>query len=901
MRDLEPRLFGYIRRHSRRDQLVICAVVLASLPFYFASLDLPKRIVNDAITGKAFPEGRDTTRFLDLTIHWPHWLGGGEDVLFAGFQVGRTELLFGLSGLFLALVLINGAFKFWINLSKGVLGERMLRRLRFELFSLMLRFTPEAVREVKSSETATIIRDEVEPIGAFIGDAFVVPVFLGTQAATALIFILMQNLWLGAAAGAIVLVQIVVIPRLRREIIRLSRRRQIASRSFAGRVAEVLDGLETVTVNDTGRWERAEIGGRLFSLYDLRMRIYRRKFLVKYLNNLLAQVTPFLFYAIGGLFALRGELDIGQLVAVLAAYRDLPPPLKELIDWDQQRLDVEVKYETVAAHFAPHRLRPSEPAAPGAAAVLGGPLVAEGVSLKDPHGGPPLDLGGFALPLPAQVAVLSPGTGLSRVVARLVAGLQAPQGGTVRIGGHDLATLPGAARARAIAYAGPEPVLFPGTIRDNLLYGLRRHALPPKRGSDDRVDLRQRAEALRTGNPTETTDDPWIDFSALGVADAGGLDRVMLDLLERLGMGDDLYRFGLSAFSLVRHDSEAGARVIAARQHLQQHFAEAGMADLVIPFDPQRYNDQATVAENLLFGVPLTPDLEGRCLAREPRFRAALDKLFLLDDLARMGIDIARNLVEIFRDVPPGHPLFRRFSSIAPDELPEFERRLSAIAPDGALRSADNEAFLALALSYVEPRQRLGLLDVPYRARLVAARYAIREALRRPDGEDVEPYERGRINRHSSVLDNLLFGRINTARMHGEAEIQRQVRAVVREFDLERGIRLRGLDHPVGNRGRLLTPRQQALVDLARACLRRPEVLIVDGAIAHLDGGAATLIAAAARATGGATLIAVVGSEAEASVFPTRLRVAASGAVTIEAAEGASGRRTGAPPIRLSA
>lgn len=902
MRDLEPKLFGYIWRHSKRDQLAICAVVLASLPFYFASLDLPKRIVNDAISGKAFKGGRETVDFLDLIIHWPGWLGGEEDVLFSGFQVGRMGLLFGLSGLFLTLVLINGAFKFWINLSKGVLGERMLRRLRFELFSLMLRFTPETTREVKSSETATIIRDEVEPIGAFIGDAIVVPCFLGTQAATALIFILMQNLWLGLVAGSIVTVQIIVIPRLRREIIRLSRQRQIASRSFAGRVGEVLDGLEAVTVNDTGRWERAEIGGRLFSLYDLRLRIYRRKFLVKYLNNLLAQVTPFLFYAIGGLFALRGELDIGQLVAVLAAYRDLPPPLKELIDWDQQRLDVEVKYETVAAHFAPHRLRPSEPDGEGTVRPLGGPLELDGVSVKDPLGGPPIELGNVSLAMPVHAALHSPGGGLSRAVARLVAGLQVPQGGTVRIGGEDIAALPQGRRARAIAFAGPEPVLFPGTIRDNLAYGLRRRPVLRDEAGSIEVARRRRAEARRTGNPIEDAADPWIDYAALGVADAASLDARMLDLLQRLGMGDDLYRFGLSAYSLVRHDSEPGGRVIAARRHLQQHFAAAGMADLVIPFDPRRYNEQASIAENLLFGVPTVPELTGRNLASEPRFRAALDKLFLLDDLARMGVAIARNLVDIFRDVPPGHPLFRRFSLIAPDELPIFEQRLSALAADGTPTAADNEAFLALALAYVEPRQRLGLLDGPYQARLVAARYAIREALRREDGqedgqEDVEPYDPERINRHSSVLDALLFGRINTARMHGEAEIQRQVGLVVREFNLERGIRLRGLDFGVGNRGRLLTARQQALVDLARAILRRPEILVVDGAIPHLEGGARTLIAAATAGAPGISIVAVAESETEAAMFPARLQFAKTGAVTVELTEEPE---TAAPVARMA-
>ena len=53
-------------------------------------------------------------------------------------------------------------------------------------------------------------------------------------------------------------------------------------------------------------------------LFDIRYALYKRKFAVKFLNNLLAQITPFFFYAIGGFFALQGRLDIGQLVAVIA-------------------------------------------------------------------------------------------------------------------------------------------------------------------------------------------------------------------------------------------------------------------------------------------------------------------------------------------------------------------------------------------------------------------------------------------------------------------------------------------------------------------------------------------------------------------------------------------------------
>src|SRR3546814_16229484 len=52
-----------------------------------------------------------------------------------GFSFGQLEYLWTLSGMFLVLVCINGAFKYVINVYRGQLGERMLRRLRYELYS----------------------------------------------------------------------------------------------------------------------------------------------------------------------------------------------------------------------------------------------------------------------------------------------------------------------------------------------------------------------------------------------------------------------------------------------------------------------------------------------------------------------------------------------------------------------------------------------------------------------------------------------------------------------------------------------------------------------------------------------------------------------------------------------
>ena len=77
-----------------------------------------------------------------------------------------------------------------------------------------------------------------------------------------------------------------------------------------------------------------------------------------------------------------------------------------------------------------------------------------------------------------------------------------------------------------------------------------------------------------------------------------------------------------------------------------------------------------------------------------------------------MGARIAETMVEIFRGLPPGHPLFEQFSFIGAEELAEFEailRRGRAQPASAQARRAD--AFLSLPLGYVEPRHRLGLLD----------------------------------------------------------------------------------------------------------------------------------------------------------------------------------------------
>jgi putative ABC transport system ATP-binding protein len=500
---MEKSLARYIWSNTRLQQLWILTVVAFSMIPYFLSFDLPKQIVNGPIQGSGFEGEGATQTFMHLSYTFPLI---GKVEFFQGLQLGREQMLMALSLVFLALVVLNGLFKFYINTYKGRLGERMLRRIRFQLIDRVLRFPPNQFKRVKSAEIATMIKDEVEPMGGFTGDAFVAPALLGGQALTALAFIIVQNFWLGMIAAGIVGVQAVVIPRMRKRLLELGRQRQLTARELSGRVGEIVDGIGTIHGNDTSNLERADIAARLGLIFSIRYDLYQWKFLVKFLNNFLAQVTPFLFYAIGGYLALEGRLDIGQLVAVISAYKDLPGPLKELIDWDQMRQDVQVKYQQVYEQFNVEPLiddRIQEVALDGVVR-LGAPIIITSLAVSDDSGAKLIDHVSAEIKPNETVAVVGPNSSGAEAFAEALGRVVWPDSGRITIDGKDLLELPESVTGRRISYASSDLYFFQGTLRDNLLYGLK-HAPLIQPDYDEQTALEAKwhaIEAVKAGNPT---------------------------------------------------------------------------------------------------------------------------------------------------------------------------------------------------------------------------------------------------------------------------------------------------------------------------------------------------------------------------------------------------------------
>ncbi|MBV8394523.1 MAG: ATP-binding cassette domain-containing protein [Alphaproteobacteria bacterium] len=834
-------LFSYIWRHSRSEQLTILGMVVLSQLFYFLSLSVPKSIVNNGITGIAFKNSA-TIRVFPIDLFLPKFLGGEHFRLFHGFTVDQLEYLVIMSFVFLVAVIVNSQFKKIINTQKGRMGERMLRRLRYELYDRILRFPAAHFRKVKQAELATMIKDEVEPLGGFIGDAYVQPMFLGGQALTAVIFIMMQNLLLSAVVVFLLLVQIVIIPRLRKPVLALGRQRQLSARLLAGRIAETADGVNEIHVHGTANYERADISERLGHIFKIRFDLYNKKFAAKFWNNILSQATPFAIYLLGGYFAITGKMDVGAVVGVLLAYKDLPGPIKELIDWDQQRQDVQIKYEQVIDQFQPEGMMPKELQAlpEGPPPPLGHEFALAGVTVSEDGRVKLLDAVTLNVPTDSRLAVIGAASSGKDVLGQVLGRLTLPTSGSVRIDGEDFFHVPETVLGARTAYIGQETYLFPLSVRDNLLFGLKHRPVAAATYNDRARAERELfwRETARAGNPVLDPNADWIDYELAGATGPADLLPRMVEALKKVEFDEEIYSLGLRGAIDANRRPDLAEKVLAARKALHGRLQDKGYAGLIEPFNADRYNKNLSVAENLLFGTPDGHDFDGDNLAANSYVQSVLRETGLDHDLLTMGLSIAETMVELFSGLSPDNPLFEQYSFISADELPNVRLLLQRLGGKGveAVPESDRVRLMTLPLRYIEARHRLGLIDAPMEERLLAARRAFAANL--PDylRNAVEFYDFERYNSAATLQDNVLFGRV----VYGQAQAENRVIALISQVLIELGLRDSvievGLDYNVGVAGKRLPATQRQKLGIARALIKRPQFLIVNEAVAVFDG-----------------------------------------------------------------
>tara|TARA_R110002110_G_scaffold24942_14_gene92844 strand:+ start:75 stop:1310 length:1236 start_codon:yes stop_codon:yes gene_type:complete len=317
IRGLHAGLFGSVLRYTKRQQVIMIVLSLTALPILYLTLELPKQIVNNAL---------DTDRF---------------PISYFGFEFDQVTFLMLLSGLYLLAIILIGLNKYSLNVFKGFVAERFLRRFRL----LVYRQWRKDPNSKDQSEIVPILAQEVEPIGSFAAEVLTLPILQGGTLATILLFMFIQDPVLGAAALTVLPIQLVLLPRLQRRVNALSRKRIKEVRVLGRHLSDQLhdpDGLALLIPT----------GASFKDLEHVRRRIFLLKFFIKALNNFLTALTPFLFYSLGGYFVIEGRISLGALVAVLAAHKDFSAPLKELFRYYQTLEDTRIRYQEIVLFFS---------------------------------------------------------------------------------------------------------------------------------------------------------------------------------------------------------------------------------------------------------------------------------------------------------------------------------------------------------------------------------------------------------------------------------------------------------------------------------------------------------------------------------------------------------------------
>ncbi len=812
---MESSIFKFVLRHSRKEQIRLVLFTLVAFPFLYFSLDLPKTIINQAIGGDVFPRE------------------------FLGYSLSQVPYLMSLCGIFLGLVFINGGFKYYINVYRGVVGERMLRRLRYQLLSHVLRFPLPQFRKLSQGEIVAMITAETEPLGGYIGDSIALPVFQGGTLLTILAFMFVQDWVLGSAAIALYPIQGWLIPKLQRRVNLLKKERVLKVRKLSERIGEIVSGIRDVHGHDTSQFELADYSRRLGEIYSIRLNIYRQKFFIKFINNFIAQVTPFFFYSIGGYLVIMGNLSFGALVAVLAAYKDLSSPWKELLQFYQIKEDSRIKYELLLETFQPHGLLDEhlqldntvlEPPLPGT-------LVASNLNLNEEGNEQKFGTGAsFTIALPQNNAILGhEGSGKHRLTDALAV-ISRPDGGSLLLGDTDLIKSPESITGRVLSFVGQNPNLRSGTVRENLFYALKHRPIrPPDHASQGRSD-EESNEAMLSGNSPFDVGADWIDYQAIGLDSAAALTQRGIEVLSLVDMEDDIYRLGLQGSIDQEQQPDLALQILQARRLLNERLTEKKFKGLVEPFDVDAYNSNMSVAENLLFGAALDPDFSEEQLPDNERVLHVLREFGLIQNLLAVGREVATLMLDLFAGVEPGSPLFEQYSFISADDLPLFRALLSRT--DGAdlndLSHSDQRMLLSLPLKLVVARHRLGLIDESFQERLVEARRVLTHRFGTVQ-QSIEPFNRETVNSAVSIQDNILFGRI----VHGRARSGTQVGAllseVVDQLKLRATLIEAGLDYNIGIGGARLSASQRQKLAIARAVIKRPHILVLDEPTAALD------------------------------------------------------------------
>ena len=297
-------LYGYIWATSRRAEILLALLSIFIFLLDLAPLELQRRIVNDAISQKAFDR-----------MAW-------------------------LCGIYALVALVQGSAKLVWNVYRNSVGEAASQRLRLDTFSAALHH-PAPDSTVQEGVGLSIVLAEADPVGLFVATSVSEPVLHGGVLISVFAYLLYLEPLMALVALALFVPQCAFVPVVQKAINKRTEARiQVMRDLSADIVAETAEGVPEREVRSYRR--------RVREIYRLNLQIYRRKYGMNFLINLLYHLGTVGILFVGGWFVMQGKTEIGTVVAFISGLAKVNDPWNDLVVFFRDMTNARVKYRLIA-------------------------------------------------------------------------------------------------------------------------------------------------------------------------------------------------------------------------------------------------------------------------------------------------------------------------------------------------------------------------------------------------------------------------------------------------------------------------------------------------------------------------------------------------------------------------
>ncbi|MCF3963625.1 ABC transporter ATP-binding protein [Streptomyces fuscigenes] len=393
----------------------------------------------------------------------PYLLGTVVQRLADGARTAGQLHLTLVTAVFAAALVLQTVFTRTVRLRGAVLGEQMLADLREDFLVRSVGLPPGVLERAGTGDLLSRITTDIDRLADAMREA--VP-----QLAIGVVWVVLLVGAITVTAPPLGLAVLFAVPVLAVGCRWYFRRAPSAYRSEAAGYAAVAASL-TETV-DAGRTiESYRLGGRRVALSDLRVARWTAwERYTLWLRTVLFPVinisTSLVFLAtlvLGGVFVLRGWIDVGQLTTGALFAQMLVDPVGLILRWYDE---LQVAQVSIARLVGVRDIEPDGGEA--GLAPAGREVRADDVRFGYVDGVDVLHRVSLDVAPGSRVALVGPSGAGKSTLGRLLAGIYGPRRGSVSLGGAELSRMPAESVRQHVALVNQEHHVFVGSLRDNL-------------------------------------------------------------------------------------------------------------------------------------------------------------------------------------------------------------------------------------------------------------------------------------------------------------------------------------------------------------------------------------------------------------------------------------------------